>query len=90
MGNLCAFPALKELISPGRNNGHIFTEWKKIMNFEIQPIGYVRSQYKEKHDAPRQGRLSDTVSEIVIDGPYLSGLKDVDKKAHLIVLSWFD
>lgn len=60
------------------------------MNFEIQPIGYVRSPYKEKTDAPRQGRLSDTISEIVIDEPYLPGLEDIEKKSHLIVLSWFD
>jgi len=60
------------------------------MNFEIRPIGYVQSPYKEKTDAPRQGRLSDTVSEIVIDEQYLPALKDVEKKSHLIILSWFD
>lgn len=60
------------------------------MNFEIRPIGYVQSPYKEKKDAPRQGRLSDTVSEIVIDEQYLPGLCDVEKKSHLIILSWFD
>jgi tRNA-Thr(GGU) m(6)t(6)A37 methyltransferase TsaA len=62
----------------------------ETMNFEIQPIGYVRSPYKEKNDTPRQGRLSDTISEIVIDEQYLPGLEDVEKKAHLIVLCWFD
>ncbi len=60
------------------------------MNFEIRPIGYVRSPYKEKKEAPRQGRLSDTISEIVIDEQYLPGLEDVEKKLHLIVLCWFD
>jgi len=60
------------------------------MNFEINPIGYVRSPYKVHKDAPRQGRLSDTVSEIVVDERYLSGLDDVEKKTHLIILSWFD
>jgi tRNA-Thr(GGU) m(6)t(6)A37 methyltransferase TsaA len=60
------------------------------MNFIIQPIGYVRSPYKEKKDAPRQGRLSDTISEIVIDEQYLPGLEDIEKKLHLIVLCWFD
>ena len=60
------------------------------MNFEILPIGYVRSPYKEKKDAPNQGRLSDTVSEIVIADTYLPGLEEVEKKNHLIILSWFD
>jgi len=63
---------------------------QKLLNLEIQPIGYVRSPYKEQKDAPRQGRLSDTSSEIVIDEHYLPGLEDVEKKSHLIVLSWFD
>jgi tRNA-Thr(GGU) m(6)t(6)A37 methyltransferase TsaA len=60
------------------------------MNFEIVPIGYVRSPYTEMNDAPRQGRLSQTISEIVIDEQYLAGLEDVEKNSHLIVLSWFD
>ena len=60
------------------------------MDFEIRPIGSVRSPYRGKKDAPRQGRLSDTVSEIVIDERYCSGLDDVEKKSPLIVLSWFD
>ncbi|WP_440951396.1 tRNA (N6-threonylcarbamoyladenosine(37)-N6)-methyltransferase TrmO [Methanosphaerula subterraneus] len=53
-------------------------------------MGYVRSPYKEKQDAPQQGRMSDTVSEIVIDEHYLPGLEDVETRSHLIVLSWFD
>ena len=60
------------------------------MQFDIHPIGRVRSPYREMKDAPRQGRLSDTVSEIVIDEHYLPGLEDVEKRSHLIVLSWFD
>lgn len=60
------------------------------MNFEIRPIGYVQSPYKERMDAPRQGRLSDTVSKIVIDEQYFPGLEDIEKKSHLIILSWFD
>jgi len=60
------------------------------MTFTLRPIGHVRSPYKEKKDAPRQGRLSDTVSEIVIDEEYLPGLDDVEKNANLIILSWFD
>jgi tRNA-Thr(GGU) m(6)t(6)A37 methyltransferase TsaA len=60
------------------------------MQIELKPIGFVHSIYKEKKDAPHQGRFSDTVSEIVIDEHYLPGLKDLDTQKHLIVLSWFD
>ena len=60
------------------------------MQMTLCPIGYVRSPYKVPKDAPRQGRLSDTVSKIVIDEKFLPGLRDVAGKKHLIVLSWFD
>jgi tRNA-Thr(GGU) m(6)t(6)A37 methyltransferase TsaA len=60
------------------------------MNFEIRPIGYIRSPYKEMRDAPRQGRLSQTVSEIVIGEQYIPGLDGVETKSHLIILVWFD
>ena len=60
------------------------------MDLELRPIGYVRSPYKKKGDAARQGRLSEAVSEIVIADQYAEGLLDIEKKAHLFVLSWFD
>jgi tRNA-Thr(GGU) m(6)t(6)A37 methyltransferase TsaA len=57
---------------------------------EIHAIGYVRSPYKVKDDAPRQGRLSDTVSEIVIAEKYRPALWQIEGKRHLWVLCWFD
>jgi tRNA-Thr(GGU) m(6)t(6)A37 methyltransferase TsaA len=60
------------------------------MTIELHPIGYVRSPYLQRGDAPRQGRLSDTESEIVIDPPYLPGLFRIGEKKHLFVLCWFD
>ena len=60
------------------------------MTIELHPIGYVRSLYKKHGDAPRQGRLSDTVSEIVIDPAFRDGLYGLEKEKHLFVLSWFD
>ena len=60
------------------------------MSIELHPIGHVRSPYRERGDAPRQGRLSDTISEIVIDAPYRPGLYRIGEKKHLFVLCWFD
>jgi tRNA (adenine37-N6)-methyltransferase len=60
------------------------------MNYDLNPIGIVHSPYRTRKDAPHQGRLSDTVSEIVIFDRYAEGLKDIEKHHHLIVLSWFD
>lgn len=60
------------------------------MSIELHPIGHVRSTYRERGDAPRQGRLSDIVSEIVIDPPYQPGLFRIGERKHLFVLCWFD
>lgn len=57
---------------------------------ELHPIGHVRSPYKARGDAPRQGRLSDTISEIVIDEKYLPALWQIEGKKNLWVLCWFD
>nr|WP_320161995.1 tRNA (N6-threonylcarbamoyladenosine(37)-N6)-methyltransferase TrmO [uncultured Methanoregula sp.] len=57
---------------------------------ELHPIGYVRSPYKIRGDAPRQGRFSDTVSEIVIDEQFLPALHGIEGRMHLWILCWFD
>jgi len=57
---------------------------------ELHPIGIVRSPYRSRADAPRQGRLSDTVSAIVIDEKYLPALWQMEGRKHLWVLCWFD
>jgi tRNA-Thr(GGU) m(6)t(6)A37 methyltransferase TsaA len=57
---------------------------------ELHPVGYVRSPYKSRADAPRQGRLSDTVSEIVIHEQYRPALWQIEGRKHLWILSWFD
>lgn len=56
----------------------------------LHPVGAVRSPYKTRGDAPRQGRLSDTVSEIVIDEKYRPALWQIEGRKHLWVLCWFD
>ena len=60
------------------------------MNVDLAPIGYVSSPYKKKGDDPRQGRLTDTEAEIIINERYLPGLFRVEEKKHLFVLCWFD
>ena len=57
---------------------------------ELHPIGFVRSPYKARGDAPRQGRLSGTISEIVIDEQYRPALWQIESQKHLWVLCWFD
>ena len=60
------------------------------MIVEINPIGYVVSPYKQRGDAPRQGRFADTEAEIVIGEQYLPGLFRLEESSHLFILCWFD
>lgn len=57
---------------------------------ELHPIGYVRSPYKARGDAPRQGRLSDIISEIVVEEKYRPALWQIEGRKYLWVLCWFD
>jgi len=58
--------------------------------FRLVPIGVIHSSYQKKGDAPHQGRLSPTTSEIEIFPEYADGLKDVAERPHLIILYWLD
>jgi tRNA-Thr(GGU) m(6)t(6)A37 methyltransferase TsaA len=54
----------------------------------LKPIGVIRSPYKTKGDAPRQGRLVQTRGTIEIFPEYSAGLKDIEKRTHLILIYW--
>jgi tRNA-Thr(GGU) m(6)t(6)A37 methyltransferase TsaA len=56
----------------------------------LKPIGYVHSPYKERKDAPSQGRNRDDKFQIEILEEFKDGLKGIEKRSHLIVLYWLD
>lgn len=56
----------------------------------LVPIGVVHSPYRIPGDAPRQGRLADTRSEIEIFPAYERGLECIERYSHLFVLYWMD
>ena len=55
---------------------------------ELQAIGRVHSMYKNLADIPRQGCLSDAVSEIEIFPAFVDGLLHIGHNRYLIVLYW--
>jgi tRNA-Thr(GGU) m(6)t(6)A37 methyltransferase TsaA len=57
---------------------------------EIRPIGIIRSPYRVFQDAPRQGRLSETISSIEIFEEYAPGLTHIEQNNYLFVLYWLD
>jgi formylmethanofuran dehydrogenase subunit E len=63
---------------------------KTTKMLELVPIGVIHSPYRKKGDAPHQGRLSPTTSEIEIFPEYADGLGDIAELQHLIILYWLD
>jgi tRNA-Thr(GGU) m(6)t(6)A37 methyltransferase TsaA len=57
---------------------------------QLTPIGVIHSPYKQRGDAPRQGRLSENEITLEIYPQFAAALQDVARCSHLIVLYWGD
>ncbi|MDF1501247.1 MAG: tRNA (N6-threonylcarbamoyladenosine(37)-N6)-methyltransferase TrmO [Anaerolineales bacterium] len=57
---------------------------------ELTPIGAIHNPFKERSQAPHQGRLSEEEITLVIFHPFAEALKDIESCSHLIVLYWGD
>ena len=56
----------------------------------VNPIGIIRSPYKENKDIPIQGRFRDDVEAWAeLEDAYVKGLKDLDTFSHAILLYFF-
>ncbi|ADH61361.1 protein of unknown function UPF0066 [Thermoanaerobacter mathranii subsp. mathranii str. A3] len=55
---------------------------------DLIPIGIIRSPYKKRGDAPKQGRMSDKEAVLEIYPEFVDGLCDIESKKHIIVLYW--
>lgn len=55
---------------------------------QLQEIGIVRNAYKNLMDIPRQGRMSEEVSEVEIHPEFADGLLRIEQNKYLIVLYW--
>ena len=56
----------------------------------LEQIGVIHSPFREKKDAPFQGRHEMKDSTIEIFAAYEPGLLDIDRCTHLYVLYWQD
>ena len=55
---------------------------------QLQEIGVVHNDYKNLTDIPRQGRMSEEVSENEIHPAFTDGLLKIEQNKYLIVLYW--
>jgi len=70
---------------------NIHIDEKKLPDhMDVISIGIIHSSYKERGDAPRQGRLGMAESRIVIEERFLPGLREIEKCSHIFVLYWLD
>jgi len=56
----------------------------------LKQIGVIHTPYKNREDAPFQGRFSENDCEIEIFEEFVPGLNGVDTCTHLIVIYWLD
>ncbi len=53
----------------------------------LRPIGVVRSPYRTRAEAPRQGWLRpEVLSQVEVFPPYAKALKDLETFSHLIII----
>jgi formylmethanofuran dehydrogenase subunit E len=59
-------------------------------DYRLTPVGVIHSPYKEKQDAPFQGRHNDVTSTLEVFEAFEPALEDVETCTHLIVLYFQD
>ncbi|HVN65589.1 MAG TPA: tRNA (N6-threonylcarbamoyladenosine(37)-N6)-methyltransferase TrmO [Methanomicrobiales archaeon] len=57
---------------------------------ELRPIGVISSPFRNRGEAPRQGRFSAEESEIRVFPEYMEGLRDLALHSRIFVLYWCD
>lgn len=58
------------------------------MNFEISPIGYVRSTLMERSGAPRQGWEGAPDARLEIDPAFVAGLDGIEAGQDIWIITW--
>lgn len=58
--------------------------------YEIEPIGYIRSPYREKGDAPRQGHHRPEAEAVaVVDERWAEAMKGLEDRDRLTLVFYF-
>lgn len=59
-----------------------------MTDYQIKPIGRVRSPLKSRDQAPHQGRPAGIEAELIIEDGFLQGLDGIQVGDRLFVLCW--
>ncbi len=59
-----------------------------LANYQVRPIGVVRSPIKRRADAPRSGAEDGPVAQVLIHSEFLAALDGVTVGQEIIILTW--
>jgi tRNA-Thr(GGU) m(6)t(6)A37 methyltransferase TsaA len=59
-------------------------------DYDVRPIGWVRSPLVELADAPRQGDEGGPDAELVFAAEFVEGLRDLQVGETILLLTWLD
>ena len=59
-----------------------------MTDYEVRPIGWVRSRLKERHEAPHQGRPAGVEADLVMEERVIQGLDGIQAGDKLLVMCW--
>jgi len=60
----------------------------EMPNYELQPIGVVRSELKRRADAPRQGSEGAPRAWLDMDEAFAEGLRDISAGQEIVLITW--
>jgi tRNA-Thr(GGU) m(6)t(6)A37 methyltransferase TsaA len=58
-------------------------------DFQVRPIGIIRTPFKTSNAVPIQSSKSNTSGYVEIAPEYLEGIKSLDEFTHIILVYWF-
>lgn len=62
---------------------------QNIAPYQLQPIGFVRSELKRRKDCPKQGYEGAPDAWVEIEPVFLEGLDGITPGSEVILITWF-
>jgi len=59
------------------------------IDYLLQPLGFIESPLKDRHEAPRQGSEGAPDAWLEVDSKFLAGLDGVEVGSEILVITWF-
>jgi tRNA-Thr(GGU) m(6)t(6)A37 methyltransferase TsaA len=60
----------------------------ETINFQVEPVGFIHSELKNRSEAPRQNYEGAPDAWVELDAKYLSALDGISTGQEIILISW--